>query len=813
MQNKKRAISFMLLPFFLFPSISSAQLQQHHIDTVTEVMNIFGFGQSAVTKVENYLTQFLTVFNQLVQLVLSAQKAAKEGSKAITTSEEVFQRDLAVGETGEDVRQLQILLNSDKDTQITPTGAGSPGNETDYFGERTQNAVIAFQEKHVEKLPGKDTTDNAGEVGPNTRELLNTNNTTTMPASYPTPSNTATNGSHTNTSSTQQVESNSSQQNTTTEPSQNDNTRSQETAPTSQTSNTDTTTESNPPSDQTQTDEEAETALETSDTPEEAVPPEPSAETETSDVTYILEASFETDLQGWHADEGYSRSSDTASDGIYSIKATNMGWRNFYMTSPLSSLQNTTYTLSFDYKITNNPNNDELMFIAAKGSDIWSGDHLALARVSGTNDDWLSESTSFNTGSETSIILRVIGGSSNQTTYFDNIKISVGETADTSPESVPDEPEEDTGTPHPVDDPDEPVTTTPDPAPSPTQLYAADATLMRMCQEQANFYAWLDGERGLIGEFGVPREADSDKYRSAVSFFFELANAYRFDTTPWALSSWWASNYEVQPFNWSNNSLIDNAISQPFKDNLTTSEYIRGMNLVGGEFALGSNGDGIIGSINTWTYTYHHDSAIWQEMKNKGITHARFPFRLERLFDDQGTFDQTDKSYFEMAMSKAHQAGISVILDPHNYAAMRINETNQILGQGLFTESLYYTMMSNLAQLAIDEPAITGIGLMNEPKNVTKDAWESFSQGAVDAIRARGFTGVIYVPTWNWQGIQDVTAHASPWIVDPADNIVYEVHQYIDHNHSGAYSNTYASDDSATASAGFSAGTCAISIQ
>ena len=61
-------------------------------------------------------------------------------------------RVLQFGNTGEDVRQLQIFLNSSNDTKVADSGPGSPGNETSYFGISTKNAVMKFQSKYASEI-------------------------------------------------------------------------------------------------------------------------------------------------------------------------------------------------------------------------------------------------------------------------------------------------------------------------------------------------------------------------------------------------------------------------------------------------------------------------------------------------------------------------------------------------------------------------------------------------------------------------------------------------------------------------------------
>ncbi len=55
-----------------------------------------------------------------------------------------FTRNLSVGMTGEDVKELQQYLNNNG-FPLAQTGVGSLGNETNYFGSLTQQALINFQ--------------------------------------------------------------------------------------------------------------------------------------------------------------------------------------------------------------------------------------------------------------------------------------------------------------------------------------------------------------------------------------------------------------------------------------------------------------------------------------------------------------------------------------------------------------------------------------------------------------------------------------------------------------------------------------------
>ena len=134
------------------------------------------------------IAQALTV-NELLALIAGAEnledlqadivaaQAAEE--EEVVTIEGVpadftFETNLKLADTGDDVKYLQIVLNSASDTQLAASGVGSPGNETNYFGPLTKAAVIEFQEKYTEDcLASWGLTEGTGFVGSTTRDKLN----------------------------------------------------------------------------------------------------------------------------------------------------------------------------------------------------------------------------------------------------------------------------------------------------------------------------------------------------------------------------------------------------------------------------------------------------------------------------------------------------------------------------------------------------------------------------------------------------------------------------------------------------------------
>src|SRR3989338_1202772 len=99
---------------------------------------------------------------------------------------------LTLGSTGPEVKILQQILNTDPETQVSLSGAGSPGNETTLFGGATLAALKKFQVKWGIVSEGNAATTGFGATGPMTRAKLNAfvggTATVNMPATPTTPS-------------------------------------------------------------------------------------------------------------------------------------------------------------------------------------------------------------------------------------------------------------------------------------------------------------------------------------------------------------------------------------------------------------------------------------------------------------------------------------------------------------------------------------------------------------------------------------------------------------------------------------------------
>jgi type II secretory pathway pseudopilin PulG len=111
---------------------------------------------------------------------LMTQISALQGQGGTSTSVAsgvcpfTWTRDLKTGASGDDVMKLQQFLNSNADTRVAASGAGSVGAETMFFGPATAAAVSKFQVMHrADILTPAGLTNPTGFFGPSTRAKVN----------------------------------------------------------------------------------------------------------------------------------------------------------------------------------------------------------------------------------------------------------------------------------------------------------------------------------------------------------------------------------------------------------------------------------------------------------------------------------------------------------------------------------------------------------------------------------------------------------------------------------------------------------------
>lgn len=98
-----------------------------------------------MNKVTKRFAVFAAIASGVVAVSMSAQAALMLPTQNCSY---VFTKNTKRGSTGTEVMNLQKVLNMFPETRIASSGAGSPGNETSYFGPATTNAVIKFQNLH-----------------------------------------------------------------------------------------------------------------------------------------------------------------------------------------------------------------------------------------------------------------------------------------------------------------------------------------------------------------------------------------------------------------------------------------------------------------------------------------------------------------------------------------------------------------------------------------------------------------------------------------------------------------------------------------
>lgn len=161
------------------PDTASVTIDDVTYDTATAVSSL----QSAQTRLSNILYYLRTldapsinvpygtqsqattdfsssnVYSEIINFAFEDTGATNQVSLGATTAVDagtnkcsVFTTDFNLGSKNSEIIKIQKFLNTFPETQIASSGAGSTGQETEYFGSRTFAAVFAFQSKYAEEI-------------------------------------------------------------------------------------------------------------------------------------------------------------------------------------------------------------------------------------------------------------------------------------------------------------------------------------------------------------------------------------------------------------------------------------------------------------------------------------------------------------------------------------------------------------------------------------------------------------------------------------------------------------------------------------
>ncbi len=112
----------------------------------TYIAPVITTGANTTSELQSQITSLLGTVASL-QSQLGGASISSGGSTSFTKS-------LTLGSRGTDVSRLQKVLNSDSETKVSVSGAGSPGKETTLFGPATKKAIQKFQVKYGIASPG-----------------------------------------------------------------------------------------------------------------------------------------------------------------------------------------------------------------------------------------------------------------------------------------------------------------------------------------------------------------------------------------------------------------------------------------------------------------------------------------------------------------------------------------------------------------------------------------------------------------------------------------------------------------------------------
>lgn len=204
----------------------------------------------------------------------------------------------------------------------------------------------------------------------------------------------------------------------------------------------------------------------------------------------------------------------------------------------------------------------------------------------------------------------------------------------------------------------------------------------------------------------------------------------------------------------------------------------RGVNLAGA-----GHGPNAIPGVDGRDYAFPTPAEVDYFM-SRGMNTFRIGFMWERMQPAaNGDFDAVYAGKLDALVNYATNAGAYVIVQPHNWARYY----GKTVGSKEVPNGVFADFWRRMA-LRYQANAKVIFNLVNEPHDMPTEQWVSAANAAIAAIRTAGATNEIHVPGNAWTGAHSwkkndygtSNAVAMKDIVDPLDNSVFEVHQYLD---------------------------------
>lgn len=342
------------------------------------------------------------------------------------------------------------------------------------------------------------------------------------------------------------------------------------------------------------------------------------------------------------------------------------------------------------------------------------------------------------------------------------------------------------------------------------------------------FTDWLarNNARGYIGEMnwpnnlrrpeGTPGTFDDElRWNTLGERWYRWADAAGLWVTMWCVDErqrhdgFWLTTYasvgdaETRPIS------EPRAQAQIYEAHGSAPGYLRGMNVSsaeGWDKTRMSNADRGVYDVDYW----YASQATFDYLKSKGTDLVRLPFRWERVQPALGqNLEPNELARLKACVSRAGAAGLRVVLDVHNYAGYYFSVYDSLLkrevpkehklGSTALPPARFYDLWRRLSTEFKSNTTVLAYGLMNEPVGMEtpsgfatpQQAWQAYSQRALDAIRANNDTKLVMVPGYFWSMARTWTQyHPRKWITDPANRHRYEAHHYFDEG-SGYYERSY----------------------